>query len=133
MDYEVKPGGAEKRPWSEIKGDLQRDIPARKISTKTLKGTKIRFCSWYETQRILDYYTNGHWELDVSVHAGNKTTSAVATLTIHTSDVGAITRTSTGCEDANVNSYGDTTSNAEAQAFKRACARFGLGLHLYFK
>jgi hypothetical protein len=27
--------------------------------------------------------------------------------------------------------YGDPSSNAESQAFRRACANFGLGLDLY--
>ena len=27
--------------------------------------------------------------------------------------------------------YGDPVQKAEAMAFRRACARFGLGLHLY--
>lgn len=27
--------------------------------------------------------------------------------------------------------YGDAVQEAEAMAFRRACARFGLGLHLY--
>lgn len=120
------------RKFSEILSDLEKPIPSRFIKTKTLKGNRINFSPWYQTQRLLDYYTNGFWEVDVDVHVGDSTTTAVVRLTVISSDMGRVTRTSTGCEDAEVSAYGDTTSNAEAQAFKRACARFGLGLHLYY-
>lgn len=131
-NYTVAPGGSGLRPWAEIKLDLVKPIPKRHLSTKRKGSATLTYCSWYRTQKILDYYTNGNWDLDVEIHVGDNVTSAVARLTIHAEDR-SVTRTATGCEEADVSSYGDTTSNAEAQAFKRACARFGLGLHLYFK
>jgi len=36
-----------------------------------------------------------------------------------------------GLERLDLSSYGDPQSNAESMAFRRAAARFGLGLHLY--
>jgi hypothetical protein len=44
---------------------------------------------------------------------------------------GAISRQGTGIEALDTSSYGDAQSNAESMAFRRAAARFGLGLHLY--
>ena len=42
-----------------------------------------------------------------------------------------IYRESTGTATLDDTSYGDPMQKAEAMAFRRACARFGLGLHLY--
>ena len=51
-------------------------------------------------------------------------------ITIHARE-GAFYRDETGLERLDVDSYGDPQSNAESMAFRRAAARFGLGLHLY--
>lgn len=40
-------------------------------------------------------------------------------------------RESTGTASLDDAGYGDPVQKAEAMAFRRACARFGLGLHLY--
>lgn len=40
-------------------------------------------------------------------------------------------RESTGTASVADTNYGDPIQKAEAMAFRRACARFGLGLHLY--
>lgn len=42
-----------------------------------------------------------------------------------------IFRESTGTTSVDDKGYGDAVQKAEAMAFRRACARFGLGLHLY--
>lgn len=42
-----------------------------------------------------------------------------------------IYRESTGTTSVNDKGYGDPVQKAEAMAFRRACARLGLGLHLY--
>ncbi|WLT40311.1 hypothetical protein NON20_24525 (plasmid) [Synechocystis sp. B12] len=39
-----------------------------------------------------------------------------------------MTRQATGTEDIDCNSYGDPSSNAEAMALRRCCAKFGLGV-----
>ncbi|MGC9506191.1 hypothetical protein [Baaleninema sp.] len=46
---------------------------------------------------------------------------------------GMVVRHATGTEELNCNSYGDPSSNAESMAFRRAAAKFGLGLYLYQK
>jgi len=51
-------------------------------------------------------------------------------ITVHARE-GAFYRDETGLERLDVDSYGDPQSNAESMAFRRAAARFGLGLHLY--
>ena len=51
-------------------------------------------------------------------------------ITIHAQE-GLFFMDGTGIEDLTVKGYGDEQSNAESMAFRRACARFGLGLDLY--
>ncbi|AIE76307.1 hypothetical protein [Synechocystis sp. PCC 6714] len=53
-------------------------------------------------------------------------------LTIHGDDR-SLTRQATGTEDIDCNSYGDPSSNAEAMALRRCCAKFGLGRDLWRK
>ena len=54
----------------------------------------------------------------------------IGALTIKAKE-GDFTRSATGNENSDLDSYGDPYSNAEAQAFRRSCARWGLGLHLW--
>jgi hypothetical protein len=51
-------------------------------------------------------------------------------LTIHGEDK-SLTRMATGIEEINCSSYGDPSSNAEAMALRRCCAKFGLGRDLW--
>jgi hypothetical protein len=46
---------------------------------------------------------------------------------------GLVWREASGYEFLNCDSYGDTSSNAEAMALKRAAAKFGVGIGLYDK
>jgi hypothetical protein len=46
---------------------------------------------------------------------------------------GNFTREATGTEDNEIDSWGDPSSNAQAMALRRCCAKFGLGLHLWEK
>jgi hypothetical protein len=46
---------------------------------------------------------------------------------------GVVVRHATGIEDTDNKGYGDAVSNANAMAFKRAFAMFGLARHLYQK
>jgi hypothetical protein len=46
---------------------------------------------------------------------------------------GNFVREATGTEDNEIDSWGDPSSNAEAMALRRCCAKFGLGLHLWEK
>ncbi len=44
---------------------------------------------------------------------------------------GIVYREATGQEDETHETYGDSSSNAESMALRRASAKFGLGLYLY--
>ena len=47
------------------------------------------------------------------------------------SSEGVVYREATGQEDEDLESYGNSSSNAESMALRRAAAKFGLGLSLY--
>ena len=53
-------------------------------------------------------------------------------LTIHGEDR-SVSRSATGIEEVNCSSYGDPSSNAEAMALRRCCAKFGLGREMWRK
>lgn len=81
--------------------------------------------------RLLEYYAPGYdWEVRVQ-YLGERTV-VEGKLTIKAAE-GEFIREATGQEDSEVDGYGDPVSNAEASALRRACAKFGLGLHLWDK
>jgi hypothetical protein len=119
------------RPILEILADLQKPIPKRFIKSKTLKGQRIDFVSWYSYIRVLEFYAPGFsWEVRTHYH-GDRTV-VEGRLTLHAAE-GCFVREATGTEDNEIDSWGDPSSNAEAMALRRCCAKFGLGLHLWEK
>ena len=124
------------RPIADILTDLAKPVPQRHVQQKRQGGARIDFVTWYRTQMILDHYTRGYWSQDTYITMSDGYAVARCSITVHGADK-TLTRTATGsealAEHVKGKAYGDPTSNAEAQAFKRACARFGLALHLYDK
>jgi hypothetical protein len=120
-----------RRSILEILTDFQHPIPDRFIKTKTLKGNKIRYVPWHCYIRLLEYYAPG-FDWEVRTHVAGDRTVVEGRLTIRAME-GDFTREATGTEDNEVDSYGDPSSNAEAMALRRCCAKFGLGLHLWEK
>ena len=125
-----------RRSIAEIIKDLSKPIPDRLINTKTIKGQAIRFITWQTAVRFLDHYAPG-WsgEVRTVTEIGGRVI-VVYRISIPCLE-SYVYREATGQEsdwdeDEEVK-YGDPSSNAEAMAFKRAAAKFGLGLHLYDK
>ncbi|NBD31630.1 MAG: DUF1071 domain-containing protein [Cyanobacteria bacterium] len=117
---------------SQIEQALSRPLPPSLLRTKTLKGNPISYIPWYVCSRILSKYAVGwRWEL-THLQTTPERIFLVGRLTIPTRD-GEIAREATGTEELSTSSYGDPSSNAESMAFRRAAARFGLGLSLYEK
>lgn len=120
-----------KRSILEILKDFQQPIPKRFIKTKTLKGQRIEFVSWYSYIKLLEYYAPGfNWQ--VRTHYHGERTVVEGRLTIKAME-GNFVREATGTEDNEIDNWGDPSSNAEAMALRRCCAKFGLGLHLWEK
>ena len=118
-----------RRPLIEIMSDLRKPISQRFMKHKTIKSQKISFVSWYDLNRLMDFYAPGfEWNINTSFD-GTKV-CVIGELTIKAAE-GDFTRSATGNENSDLDAYGDPYSNAEAQAFRRSCARWGLGLHLW--
>jgi len=115
--------------------NLQKPIPGRLLENKPATGGRnaqqLTYCPWHRVQRILNHYTSGFVSYEV-VERDVTTQHMMMTvrITIHAAE-GDFTRDGTGLEPIDTSSYGDPQSNAESMAFRRAAARFGLGLHLY--
>jgi hypothetical protein len=118
-----------RRPLIEIMSDLRKPINPRFIKSKYIKGNKISFVSWYELNKLMDFYCPG-WEFGITTSYDGTKVCVVGSLTIKAQE-GDFTRSATGNENSDLDAYGDPYSNAEAQAFRRSCARWGLGLHLW--
>jgi hypothetical protein len=115
-----------------IIGELSKEIPARLLSKKKVSNQDIYFLSWYNAVKFLDLYAPG-WSYEVRnvVGIGGKLV-VIARISIPCAE-GIVYREATGQEDEEVSSWGDSSSNAESMALRRAAAKFGLGLYLYDK
>lgn len=123
------------RPLADILADLQKPIPKRLLEKKPATGSRntqmLTYCPWYRVQRILNHYTRGFCSYEVRERTvTDRHVLMTVRITIYARE-GAFYRDGTGLERLDVSSYGDPQSNAESMAFRRAAARFGLGLHLY--
>jgi hypothetical protein len=127
-----QPQANQTRTIAEIVQVLSRPLPADLLATRKQGGKVLTYIPWHTVNRILDKYCPG-WEGRIeSVTTTQEQIFITYSITIHASD-GSFTRTATGTELLACGSYGDPSSNAESQAFRRAAARFGLGLYLYIK
>jgi hypothetical protein len=119
-----------RRPIREIIADLSKPIPDRFLKTKPVKNQQLTFIPWYHAVRLLDWYAPG-WCYEVrSVTPISEQTVLTVRLIIPAAE-GDLWREATGIEEDEVTGYGDTSSNAESMALRRAAAKFGLGLYLY--
>jgi len=123
------------RPIADILADLRKPIPQRLLEKKPATGARnaqmLTYCPWHRVQRILNHYTGGFCSYEVRERTvTDQHVLMTVRITIHAQD-GDFVRDGTGLERLDVSSYGDPQSNAESMAFRRAAARFGLGLHLY--
>ena len=120
------------RPITVILADLAKPVPQRFLATRRQGKTELTYVPWHCVNRLLDYFAPG-WEGEVTkIVATSDRVFVTYRLIIHAAE-GRFSREATGTELLNCSSYGDPTSNAESMAFRRAAARFGLGLSLYQK
>ena len=126
------------RSIQAIVTDLSRPLPASCIAQKPAKNkktgqiTQLDFLHWQTVTRLLHAYAPG-WSGHIS-----KTEQVSGKYVVHYRITipcleGTATMEASGQEDDDVGDYGDFSSNAEAMAFKRAAAKFGLGAYLYDK
>ncbi|CAJ1978266.1 unnamed protein product [Sphenostylis stenocarpa] len=133
MEEEEAPSSGISRPLSEILKELNKKVPDSLVKTRLEKdGFPVRYIPWHLVNRILNLHAP-EWSGEVrniSYSADAKSVSVVYRVTLYGTDA-EIFRESTGTASVDDTSYGDPVQKAEAMAFRRACARLGLGLHLY--
>ncbi|CAN8235562.1 unnamed protein product [Cochlearia groenlandica] len=120
------------RPISEILKELNKKVPDSVIRTRVEDGFSIKYIPWHIVNRIMNMHAP-EWSgevRNVTYSPDGNTVTVVYRVTLYGTDA-EIFRESTGTTSVDDKGYGDAVQKAEAMAFRRACARFGLGLHLY--
>lgn len=120
------------RPLSEILKQLNKRVPDSLVRVRSEDGFNMKYVPWHIVNRIMNLHAP-EWSGDVrsiTYSADGKSVSVVYRVTIYGTDA-EIYRESTGTASVDDKGFGDPVQKAEAMAFRRACARFGLGLHLY--
>lgn len=116
--------------WCEgLEHDLAEPFPSSLIQQKRKGGSNISFVAWHAYAARLNDLVGSGWsvgELTMREVGGKLVT--MLPLTIF-----GTTRVNVGSEDEDKDDFGDASTNSWAQAFKRSCALFGLGLSMYDK
>jgi hypothetical protein len=132
---------------AEILAALAQPIPASLKQNKKKGGATFTYVAWYDLADLLDERAPG-WEYRIEPQAyphhwvqtkNNKEIErhglmavAKSTLTIHGSD-GSLTREAIAYQDPEEAYIGDELTNVEASAFRRNCAKLGLGRDMWRK
>ncbi len=121
---------ADLRSIREIVKDLSKPIAQKHQRKRRQGGKEITYLAWHDAVKYLDHFAPGWcYEIRAIDSVAGKLIMTVR-LTIQCLE-GAVYREATGQEDETLDSYGDSSSNAESMALRRASAKFGLGLALY--
>jgi hypothetical protein len=131
-ELDAKNESTELRSIRDIVKDLSKPVAKRHLRTRKQGGKELTYIAWHDAVKYLDHYAPGWcYEVRRIDPIGGKLILTIR-LSIPCLE-GTIYREATGQEDEDVESYGDSSSNAESMALRRAAAKFGLGLSLYDK
>jgi hypothetical protein len=120
------------RSIRDIIKDLSKPVAKRHLRTRKQGGKELTYISWYDAVKYLDHYAPGwNYEIRRMDSIAGKLIMTIR-LSIPCAE-GVVYREATGQEEEETSSYGDSSSNAESMALRRAAAKFGLGLYLYDK
>ncbi len=113
---------------------LKQPIPQNLISVKKIKNMNIQYVSWIDLAELLDQIVGlGCWSWEINqLTINSERLFLIGKLTLEIQNE-IFSQSATGTEEMNCSSYGDPSSNAEAMAFRRAAAKFGLGRDLWRK
>lgn len=131
-ELENRNESTELRSIREIVKDLSKPVAKRHLRTRKQSGKEITYISWYDAVKYMDHYAPG-WCYEVR---NMDSVAGKLIITVRVSILcqeGIVYREATGQEEEETTSYGDSSSNAESMALRRAFAKFGLGLYLYDK
>ena len=129
---ENKPAQPRNEPRSirEIVKDLSKPIAEKHLRKRRQGGKEISYLAWHDAVKYLDHFAPG-WCYEIrSIESVAGKLIMIVRLSIPSLE-GLVYREATGQEDETQDSYGDSSSNAESMALRRASAKFGLGLSLY--
>lgn len=115
--------------FEELRDTLNQPTDPSLIRTRRQGGSEIQYLEWFQINRILDIHCPG-WSGEAVVSVAGDTVIVVYTLRIPTAE-GIVSRSAVGSDK--LGSGFDPVASAEQQSFKRAAARFGIGLDLYDK
>ena len=124
------PENTEPRSIRDIIKDLSKPVAKRHLRTRKQGGKEIKFISWHDAIKYLDHYAAGwNYEIRDIQNIAGKLILTVR-LSIPCAE-GIVYREATGQEDDDLDTFGNSSSNAESMALRRAMSKFGLGLYLY--
>ncbi len=129
-DAEAKSGANGLRSIREIVKDLSKPIAQKHLRKRRQGGKEITYLSWHDAVKYLDHFAPG-WCYEIrSIESVSGKLIMIVRLSILCAE-GIVYREATGQEDEDKDTFGDSSSNAESMALRRAAAKFGLGLSLY--
>jgi hypothetical protein len=120
----------ELRSIREIIKDLSKPIAQKHLRKRKQGGKDIIYLAWHDAVKYLDHFAPG-WCYEIrSIESVAGKLILTVRLSIPSLE-GVVYREATGQEVEDLDSYGDSSSNAESMALRRAASKFGLGLALY--
>ena len=129
-ELDTKNESTELRSIRDIVKDLTKPVAKRHQRTRKQGGKEIQYIAWHDAIKYLDHYAPGWcYEVRSMDSIGGKLILTVR-LSVPCAE-GVVYREATGQEDEDLDSYGNSSSNSESMALRRAASKFGLGLYLY--
>lgn len=129
-ELDAKDVSTELRSIREIVKDLSKPVAKRHLRKRKQGGKEIFYIAWHDAIKYLDHYASGwSYEIRTISSIGGKLILTVR-LSVPCSE-GIVYREATGQEDEDLETYGNSSSNSESMALRRAASKFGLGLYLY--
>ncbi len=130
QDSESKSDAGNLRSIRDIVKDLSKPIAQKHLRKRRQGGKEILYLAWHDAVKYLDHFAPG-WCYEIrSIESVAGKLILIVRLSVQCSE-GIVYREATGQEDEDLESYGNSSSNSESMALRRAASKFGLGLYLY--
>ncbi len=130
QDSESKSDAGNLRSIRDIVKDLSKPIAQKHLRKRRQGGKEIIYLAWHDAVKYLDHFAPG-WCYEIrSIESVAGKLILIVRLSVQCSE-GIVYREATGQEDEDLESYGNSSSNSESMALRRAASKFGLGLYLY--
>lgn len=129
-ELDAKNVSAELRSIREIVKDLSKPVAKRHLRKRKQGGKEILYIAWHDAIKYLDHYASG-WSYEIR-RVDSIAGKLILTVRLSVPCLeGTVYREATGQEDEDLETYGNSSSNSESMALRRAASKFGLGLYLY--